>query len=169
MKQFLACCFGLVSIAISSAALGQAPEWKRQIFRGDGFEVEFSAPFTVTDVPVSPETRKLVERAAHYLQDSSKYALLVTAGLMKYGINFENGVKTGLASANCKTVTDGSYHLAGVKSTEKIGTTCGSQGTLSSDILFVTKGKWMYTVIVFYEAGTDPEIVKHFLRSFRVL
>jgi hypothetical protein len=27
----------------------------------------------------------------------------------------------------------------------------------------------MYTVVVFYEAGTDPEIVKHFLRSFRVL
>jgi hypothetical protein len=117
---------------------------------------------------MSPETSKLVERAAHYLQDSGKYAFLVTAGLMKNGVNFENGIKTGMATANCKIVTDGSYHLAGVKSTEKIGATCGSQG-LSSDTLFVTKGKWMYTVIVFYEPGTDPEIVKHFVRSFRVL
>jgi hypothetical protein len=169
MKTFLACCFGLVSIAISSAALGQAPEWKRQIFRGDGFEVEFGAPFTVTDVPMSPETSKMVERATHYLQDSSKYALLVTAGLMKYGVQFENGIKSGLESARCKTVTDGSYHLAGVKSSEKIGSSCGSGGKLNSDMLFVTKGKWMYTVIVFYEDGTDLEMVKHFLRSFKTL
>src|SRR6202011_4553594 len=132
--------------ARSLAGRAQAVELKRQVLRGDGFEVEFSAPFTVTDVPLSPETRKLVERAAHYLQDSGKYALLVTAGLMKNGVNFENGIKTGLASANCKTVTDGPYHLAGVKSSEKIGEGCGSGGKLKSDTLFVTKGKWMYTV-----------------------
>jgi hypothetical protein len=169
MKKLLACYFGLASIAISSAALGQAPEWKRQVFRGDGFEVEFGGPFTVTEVPMSPETSKIVERATHYLQDGSKYALLVTAGLMKYGVKFENGIKTGLESASCKTVTDGPYHLAGVKSSEKIGTSCGSGGKLSSDILFVTKGKWMYSVIVFYEDGTDLETVKHFLHSFKAL
>ena len=169
MKKFLACCFGLVSIAISSAALGQAPEWKRQVFRGDGFEVEFGGPFTVTEVPLSPETSKLVKRATHYLQDSKQYALLVTAGLMKYGVNFENGIKTGLANANCKTVTDGPYHLARVKSSEKIGQGCGSGGNLKADTLFVTKDKWMYSVIVFYEDGTDLEMVKHFLHSFKAL
>ena len=169
MKKFLACCVGLISIAISAAAFGQAPEWKRQAFNADGFSVEFSGPFNVTDVPMSPETSKLVSHAKHYLQDSGKYAFLVTAGLMKYGVNFENGIKTGLASANCKTVTDGPYHLAGVKSTEKIGTDCGRGGDLKSDIVFVTKGKWMYSLIVFYQDGTDLEMVKHFLRSFRLL
>jgi hypothetical protein len=158
-----------VAVWLAGAVGPAAAEWKKQRYVADGFEVEFSGQISVKETDLKPEVQEKIIRSTNYLQDGGDFAYLVGASLMRYSVNFENGVKESFATLQCKVTTKNApLTVPGATAREVIGTDC--TGGLNAENRYMTKDKWFYQVIsLFKKDGGDAESARYFLRSFKLI
>jgi hypothetical protein len=159
-----------VAVLLAGAGGPAAAEWKKHTYTADGFEVEFSGQISVEETEMTPATREKIVRSTNYMQGSDDFTYIVGASLMRYDVNFDNGIKSSFTVLKCKVTTkDAPFTVAGARGREVIGTDC-LDGTFSAETRYLTRDKWFYqTMTIFKKAGGDAESARYFLRSFKLI
>jgi hypothetical protein len=149
-------------------AAAEPAAWQIYTSADDGFVVEFSGPVKVDPTAIDAKVKDRIVRSTNYLQDGGEFAFIVGASLMRYSVNFDEGVKASFATLKCqKTVSEADLKFPGGKAREVLGTDCASD--LRVDSRYFTKAKWFYQVIALTKKdGGDVGSVRRFLESFKV-
>jgi hypothetical protein len=157
---------GLLLFACGATA--EPAVWQVYTSADDGFSVQFSGPVKVDPTAIDDKVKDRIVRSTNYLQDGGDYAFIVGASLMKYSVNFDEGVKASFATLKCQTpISEADLKFPGGKAREVLGTDCTSD--LRVDSRYFTKAKWFYQAIALSKKeGGDVASVRRFLESFKV-
>jgi hypothetical protein len=147
----------------------RAEEWKKQAYPADGFQIEFSGPFSVKATDMSDDTKSRLVRSTNYLQESGTAAYLVAAMLMRDSVNFDGGSSNFYVASKCQDRKEKPVELPGAdKGLEILGSNCLGNGSHFEERFF-QRGKWFYQITAIYTADGDADAARHFLDSFKLL
>jgi len=144
-----------------------AQTWRKQIYKADGFEIEFSGDVVVRPSQIGEETKVRLVRSTNYIQDGSDLKLMVAATLTKTGVIFDKGVEAGFGSYRCQTpLGQAALSIANGIGRELRAANCADG--FHVEARYYAAGHWFYQVIAQYKAGGE-QAARRFLQSFRVI
>ncbi len=91
----------LLGLAAGSVDVG-AQSWRKHVYKGDGFETEFSGDISIRPSQISETAKARIVRSTKYVQEGANYKYTVVATLTRKGVDFDKGVEAGFNFFKCQ-------------------------------------------------------------------
>lgn len=155
---------GLVASSIDV----HAQTWRKHVYRGEGFETEFSGDITIRPTQISEETKARVVRSTKYVQEGPNFKYTIVATLTKSGVNFDKGAEAGFNFFQCQTLL-GQTVLTVPKGQGREMRGAGCADAFQVEARYYEKGKWFYQVYAEYKVADGEKDARRFVESFKII
>lgn len=146
----------------------RAQTWRKHVYRGDGFETEFSGDITIRPSQISEDAKARIVRSTRYVQEGPNFRYMVVATLTKKGVNFDKGVEAGFGSFKCQTLVANTALTVPIgQGREMRGATCTD--ALQVEARYYEKGNWFYQVIAESKVADGEKAARRFVESFKLV
>ena len=170
MRQWLHMAIAATALLAFTGFDAAGQGWRRVDYPEDGFSIEFSGEVQVSATGVDEESKDRILRSTDYLQDNDRSAFIVAATLVRYTVDFDNGVQASYGTLKCKTtLNDTPLDFAPGPARSVSGSNCGEDGSLSVEARYYSTGKWFYQVLAIFTKGEDDADALRFVNSFALL
>jgi hypothetical protein len=157
----------LLGLVAGSVDLG-AQTWRRHVYRGDGFETEFSGDISIRPSQISEQAKARIVRSTKYVEEGPNYRYTVVATLTKKGVDFAKGVEAGFTFFKCQTVLgETALTVPKGQGREKRGGGCAEAHQVEAR--YFEKGNWFYQVIAEYKVADGEKAARRFVESFKII
>jgi hypothetical protein len=157
----------LLGLVAGSIDVG-AQTWRKHVYRGDGFETEFSGDIMIRPSQISEEAKARIVRSTRYVQEGPNFKYMVVATLTKKGVNFDKGAEAGFGSFKCQTlVAKTDLTVPKGQGREMRGGSCAD--ALQVEVRYYEKGNWFYQVIAESKVAGGEQAARRFVESFKII
>jgi hypothetical protein len=157
----------LLGLVAGSVDVG-AQTWRKHVYRGDGFETEFSGDISIRPSQISEAAKARIVRSTKYIQEGPNYRYTVVATLTRKGVDFEKGVGASFTFLKCQTVVgETALTVPKGKGLEKRGAACAEAAQVETR--YYEKGNWFYQVIAEYKVADGEKAARRFVESFKII
>jgi hypothetical protein len=146
----------------------RAQTWRKHVYRGDGFETEFSGDIMIRPSQISEDAKARIVRSSRYVQEGPNFKYMVVATLTRKGVNFDKGVEAGFGSFKCQTlVAKTALIVPKGQGREMRGAGCAN--ALQVEARYYETGNWFYQVIAEYKVADGEKAARRFVESFKII